>query len=272
MKKAVKLFSLCVLALFLSALVLMPLFVMFRISLATAQDIFAARPGYIPQQLTVEHFAKVFSSGEVFLGPLRKSVVTAGLASILSLALAVPAAYAIARLHYRLRYGLVLAIFLTRMVPEVSLALPISIGFIRLGLFDTVFGLTLAHLVRILPISCFILVSVFSSFPKELENQALIDGCSRFKAFFKVVLPLCAGGISVAAIFSFLLSWDEFIYASYLTLAEPTMPLKMFYYISRGDIFSSATYAMVITVPVLVFTLALQKYIRPDYLSGAIKG
>jgi trehalose transport system permease protein len=272
MKKFIKLISFSVLVLCFILLILFPLYIMFRISLSTAQDIFAQKPVYFPQQISVEHFAKVFFSGEVFFGPLRKSIITGLLASVLSLLIAVPAAYAISRFSFRLRYSLILAVFLTRMVPEVSIALPISISFIRLGLFDTILGLTLAHLIRILPISCFILVSVFSSFPRELENQALIDGCSRFKAFFKVVMPLCAAGIAVAAIFSFLLSWDEFIYASYLTLAEPTMPLKMFYYISRGDIFSSSTYAVVITVPVLIFTLALQKYIRPDYLSGAIKG
>lgn len=158
------------------------------------------------------------------------------------------------------------------MIPEISIALPISISFIKMGFFDTIFGLVFAHLIRILPISCFILVGVFSGFPEELEKQARIDGCSRIKALVKVVLPLSLGGISVAGIFSFLLSWDEFIYASYLCLAQPTMPLKMYYYISRGDLFYSATYAVIITIPVLILTFMLQKYLKPGYLSGAIKG
>jgi len=186
--------------------------------------------------------------------------------------IAVPAAYAISKFNLRLRYGLVVLIFVTRMVPEVSIALPVSISFIKMGLFDTTLGLTLAHLIRILPIACFILVGVFSAVPPELEKQALIDGLTPARAFFKVVLPLCLGGIGVAGLFSFLFSWDEFIYASYLCLAEPTMPLKMYYFISRGDIFSSATYAVVITVPVLILTFAMQKYLKPDYLAGAIKG
>jgi trehalose transport system permease protein len=141
-----------------------------------------------------------------------------------------------------------------------------------MGLFDTTLGLILAHLIKILPVSCFILVSVLSGFPWELEKQAMIDGYSRFMSLVKVVLPLSLTGISVAGLFSFILSWDEFIYASYLTLARPTMPIKMYYYVSRGDIFYSSTYAVIITVPVLIMTMALQRYIKPEYLSGAMKG
>ncbi|MFH1458054.1 MAG: carbohydrate ABC transporter permease [Candidatus Omnitrophota bacterium] len=254
------------------ALLLFPLYILFKISISAPQDIFVPRPPYLIRHMTLEHFRDIFSSGQALLSPLLKSVITAFLTSVLSLLICVPAAYAISKFHFRIRYALVLLIFMTRMIPEVSIALPISITFIKIGLFDTTLGLILAHLVRILPISCFILVGVFCAFPAELERQAFIDGASRVKAFIRVVMPLTLGGISVAGIFSFLLSWDEFVYASYLSLAKPTMPLKMYYYISRGDIFSSATYAVIITLPVLILTLALQKYIKPDYLTGAIKG
>ncbi|MFC1658893.1 carbohydrate ABC transporter permease [Candidatus Omnitrophota bacterium] len=272
MKKLTKFLILLLITFILVALVVFPLYIMFKMSVSAPQDIFAKKPPYLIRNFTPEHFQAVFSSGSAFLAPLKKSLLTGILVSIAGLLIAIPAAYAISRFNYKLRYGLLIAIFMTRMIPEVSIALPVSISFIKLGLFDTTLGLVLAHLIRILPISCFILVGVFSSFPRELEKQARIDGASPFQAFRKVVMPLSMGGISVAAIFSFLLSWDEFIYASYLCLAEPTMPLKMYYYISRGDIFSSATYAVIITVPVLILTLALQKYIKPDYLSGAIKG
>jgi trehalose transport system permease protein len=272
MSRYLKFLALLLIVFMLVALVVFPLYIMFKISVSAPEDIFTPKPAYLIKHFSFQHFYRVFSSGSAFLSPLKKSLITGFLVSILSLLISIPAAYAISRFGFKLRYGLILAIFMTRMIPEVSIALPISISFIKLGFFDTTLGLVLAHLIRILPISCFILVGVFSSFPRELEKQARIDGASRLQAFTKVVMPLSMGGISVAAIFSFLLSWDEFIYASYLCLAEPTMPLKMYYYISRGDIFSSATYAVIITLPVLILTLALQKYIKPDYLSGAIKG
>lgn len=253
-------------------LLIFPLYIMFKISLSSAQDVFVQRPPYFIRHFTLTHFKDVFASGATFYLPLAKSLVTALLSSLLALFISIPAAYAISKFDYRMQYLLLLVIFITRMVPEVSIALPVSITFMKMGLFDTILGLTLAHLIRILPVSCFILVGVFSGFPPELERQARIDGCSRIKALVKVLLPLSWGGITVAGIFSFLLSWDEFIYASYLCLAKPTMPLKMYYYICRGDIFYSATYAVIITIPVLLLTFIFQKHLKPGYLSGAVKG
>ncbi|MFC1577248.1 carbohydrate ABC transporter permease [Candidatus Omnitrophota bacterium] len=255
-----------------AALLIFPLYILFKMSVSAPSEIFSDNPPYLIHSFTLSHFQEVFRSGSSLFAPFKKSLITALLASAFALIISIPAAYAISKFNYRIRYALTLAIFMTRMMPEVSIALPVAVGFIKIGLFDTVLGLTLAHLIRILPISCFILVGVFSAFPAELEKQARIDGCSRTKALIKVVLPLSLGGISVAGIFSFLLSWDEFIYASYLSLAEPTMPLKMYYYVSRGDIFNCATYAVIITAPVLLITFFLQRFIKPGYLSGAIKG
>jgi trehalose transport system permease protein len=249
-----------------------PLYILFKISFSAPVDIFTLHPPYLIHNFTPDHFLDVFASGTAFFQPLIKSVAVGIFSSLGCLVLGAPAAYAISRMSLRWRSLLVLIIFFTRMFPEVSIALPISIGFIRIGLFDTVAGLTICHIIRNLPVACFILTGVFSGFPRELEKQAFIDGYSRLRTFFKVVLPLTAGGIAVAGIFSFMLSWDEFVFASYLSLTQPTMPVKMYYYVSRGDLFSSAAYAVIITVPVLVMTFALQKYLRPDYLAGAVKG
>lgn len=255
-----------------TALLVFPLYIMLKISVSEPVDIFSSHPPYLIENFTFSHFRDIFTSGRTFFLPLIKSILVALWATMLSLFIGIPAAYAISKFNYRIRYLLVLLIFFARMMPEIAIALPISIGFIKIGLFDTTFGLALAHLIRILPVTCFILVGVFSGIPKDLEKQARIDGCSKLRALTWIILPLSTGGITVAGIFSFLLSWDEFIYASYLTLAQPTMPLKMYYYISRGDIFYSATYAIIITLPVLILTFIFQKYIRAEYLSGAIKG
>ncbi|MFH1492794.1 MAG: carbohydrate ABC transporter permease [Candidatus Omnitrophota bacterium] len=245
---------------------------MFKISVSQPSDIFTEKPSYLIRHFTLSHFKDIFASRGTFFLPLRKSLVVALLSTFFSLLIAIPSAYAISKFNYRLRYILILLIFMLRMMPEISIALPISIGFIKIGLFDTYFGLAIAHLIKILPVACFILVGIFSSIPIDLEKQARIDGCSRLRAFIWIVLPLSLSGIVVAGIFSFLLSWDEFIYASYLTLAHPTLPLKMYYYVSHPDIFYSATYAMIITIPVLILTFTFQKYIKAEYLSGAIKG
>lgn len=263
---------LAVVVMIFAVLVVFPLYILCKISLSEPTEIFAERPPYLIRNITTEHFKDVLCSGRSFFDPLAKSAATALFASICALILSVPAAYAISKFDYRLRYTALLMIFLTRMIPEISIALPVSIRFLSLGLYDSVAGLTLAHTIRIAPVTCFILVGVFSSFPEELEKQARIDGYSRLGALRVIILPLSAGGVAVAGIFSFLLSWDEFIYAAYLSLARPTMPLKMYYYVSRGDLFYSATYAVLITIPVLILALFVQKFIKPGYLSGAIKG
>ena len=141
-----------------------------------------------------------------------------------------------------------------------------------MGLFDSDLGLILAHSIKVLPVSCFILVGIFSQFPHDLVEQAYTDGCTKSQAFRKIVFPLSLTGITVAGLFAFLLSWDEFIYASYLSLAAPSMPLKMYYYVARGNVFYSAAYALIIMLPVLLISLFIQKYMRPQQFTGALTG
>lgn len=251
---------------------LFPLYIMLKMSVSPPAEVFKERPAYGITAVTGMHFQRVFASGEVFYGPLRRSAGTALWVTLIGMLIAVPAAYGAARLPMQARYVLLLLMFAGRMVPEVSVALPISIRFIRLGLFDTMPGLVLAHLIRVLPVSCFMLVGVFSAFPRDIEEQASIDGCSRLGTIWRIVLPLSLPGVAVAALFAFLLSWDEFIYASYLTLSRPTMPLQVYYYVSRGNLFYAATYSVIITVPVLLVTFLLQRHIRPEMMAGGLKG
>lgn len=108
--------------------------------------------------------------------------------------------------------------------------------------------------------------------PLELEEAAEIDGAGRMNILRKVSMPLALPGIAVAGIFSFLFSWDEFIYALYLSFTQKTLPLMVYYYINRASWFDSATVAAIITIPVLVVTFFLQRYLKTEYLAGAVKG
>jgi trehalose transport system permease protein len=186
--------------------------------------------------------------------------------------LAAPAAYALARLPHAWKYGLVLLLFSSRMVPEVGIALPIAVRFLHWGLVDTQFGLMLAHLVKALPLVAWILVGTFEAIPVELEEAAQTDGCHRLGVLRWVVFPLAAPGIAVAALFAWLESWNEFTYALYLSLTENTLPLQTYYYVVRGSWFDAATYATLLTLPVMVVTASLQRYLKAGYLTGAIQG
>ena len=250
--------------------VLFPLYAMVKISVSPAGEVMTEHPSLVTFHPTLAHWRDVIRSGNL-RQPLGKSFSVAAIASLITLAIAIPGAYGIARLPRKWAYICLAAIFLTRAFPEVCIALPISIRFVRWSLIDTDIGLALAHVLRVLPVACWILVGAFRTIPAELEEQAAIDGCSRWGALGRVVLPLSLGALAVAAIFSWLFSWDEFTYALYLCLAEPTLPLKVYYYINRGNWFMTATYATVITVPVVIVTYSLQRFLRAGYTSGAIK-
>ena len=255
----------------LTTLWLMPVYLMIKISLSNPQDILVQHPNFFSIHFFFKHWADVFASGNIW-PPLRKSMTVATLTALFSLLLAVPGAYGLSRLRGSVAYAVLIGIFFTRMFPEVGVALPISIGFIKSGLFDTDMGLVFAHLVRVLPISAWILVGTFKTIPQDLEEAAFVDGATKIRTLIHVVLPLAKPGIGVALIFSFLGSWDEFIYASYLCLTKKTLPLMVYYYVNRGGWFLSSTYATIITIPVVIVTYSLQKYIKSGYLKGAIKG
>jgi trehalose transport system permease protein len=251
--------------------VLTPVYLMVKISLSPPAEILREHPSLGMEGVTLDHWKNVLFSGQIW-PPLRKSLTVAVLSVILSLLLAIPGAYALSRLPFKLSSALLLFIFLSRMIPEIEIALPVSIGFIRIGLLDTDLGLTLAHTLRILPIVTWILVSSFKTVPRDLEDAAFVDGCSKIRSMLTIVLPLALPGVAVAAIFGFLGSWDEFTYAVYLSITQKTLPLVVYYYINRASFFLAASYATIITVPVIIVTYSLQKYLKAEYLAGAVKG
>lgn len=248
-----------------------PLFVMLKISVSSAGEVMRQQPSLGIEDVTMRHWQGVLK-GRALRQPLQKSLAVACLATLITLLIGVPGAYGISRLPREWGNASMLMLFVTRLFPEVCLALPISVVFLQWNLLDTSIGLASAHVIRVLPIACWLLVGTFRTIPRELEEQAEVDGGGKGMILWKVVLPLSIGGISVAAIFAWLFSWDEFTYALYLCLAEPTLPLKVYYYITRGNWFLTATYATMITIPVVLVTYVLQRFLKAGYTAGAIKG
>lgn len=250
--------------------ILAPIFLLFKISVSAPQDILTQHPPFWIKNFTWNHWQRVLAAGHIWV-PLWKSVTVATSVALAGLIIAAPAAYVISRLPRGLKYGVLLAIFSTRMFPEVGIALPISVTFIRWDLVDTNLGLVLAHLIKVLPLMTWILTGTFDSIPRDLEQSALVDGCNKLQALVKVVLPLSMAGMAAASILCWLESWNEFTYAVYLCLADSTLPIKTYYYVRRGNWFESAAYAVFLTIPVMIVSFALQNYLKSDYLSGALK-
>jgi trehalose transport system permease protein len=250
---------------------LLPLYLMVKISLSPPQDIFTPHPAFGVSALTGAHWKAVLAS-ETLWPPLGKSLAVATWTMLAAIAMAAPAAYVISRLSWPWRYGVLLGLFASRMVPEVGIALPIAVRFLEWGLVDTQLGLVLAHLIKTLPFVAWILVGSFEAIPVAVEEAAAVDGCNRLGTLTRVVFPMALPGVAVAGLFAWLESWNEFTYALYLSLIDNTLPLQIYYYITRGSWFDSATYATILTLPVIVITAWLQRYLKAGYLAGAVKG
>jgi trehalose transport system permease protein len=260
-----------ILAIIIGTLLLLPLYVLFKVSVSTLAEATAPRPSYLPGEITWANWERLLS-WDIIGDPLRHSLVVAFSTAIIAVLIAAPAAYVISRLPKGARYFVVLALLLTRMFPEVIIATPIASNFFAWGLDDTDIGLTMAHLIRTLPLVSWVLVGTFAVIPRDLEEASAVDGSGRVGTLLRVVLPLAAPGIAVAAIFAWLDSWNDLLYAIYLFLTEQTLPLITYYYANRGTVTDVATFSIILTIPVLILTLFLQRWIRSGYLSGAVKG
>lgn len=259
--------------LFLTVLLLWatgPLYLLVKVSVSPPAEVMTAHPTLLPHSVTWRHWHRVLASGQL-LEPLQKSLLVASSVTVLALLLSAPAAYSLAQLPLRWRYGLLLSLFLCRMLPEVSIALPMAVVFLRWGLLDTPLGLVLAHLTMVLPVAAWVLTSTFSTIPRAVEEAAALDGCGPWRTLRHIVLPLAMPGLVVGGLLAWLFSWEEFILATYLTLGAKTMPLQVYYYLYQGNWFVTAVAAMCMALPVLLLSAMLQRYLRETSLAGAFR-
>lgn len=248
-----------------------PVYLMFKVSFSSPAEVLTAHPTFWFKEFTLKHWREVLVSGNL-AGPLFKSLSVATATTLLALLVCAPGAYVISRMRPAVKYAIVLSLFFTRMFPDVGIALPIAVTFIKWNLLDTHLGLVLAHLTKVLPFIAWILVGTFDTIPDDLEKAAWVDGADRIQTLVRVILPLAAPGLAVAAMLVWLDSWNEFTYALYLTLGKNTLPLQTYYYVQRGNWFQAAAYSGLLTVPVMAVTLLLQRYLRSGYLAGSLKG
>jgi multiple sugar transport system permease protein len=219
---------------------------------------------------TMENFQSVFQQYN-FFAFLMNSLIIATLATAISLILGLPAAYSIAK-YRQGKIGII--ILIARMTPFVSYLLPWYIIFRYLNLIDTYTALTITHLIITLPMVIWLMVSFFESIPQELEDAAMIDGCSRFQSFRIIVLPLVRNGIATSAIMSFIFSWNQFLFS--LILSGPktkTVPVAVYNFISYGKIdwAGIGAAATLIVLPVSIFAFFVRRTIVQGLTMGALK-
>lgn len=200
------------------------------------------------------------------------STKTAVFSTLLSLVLAVPAAYGTTRFGTLSGRVFMLGALVTRMVPPVAIGVPM-IGLMRdLHLNDNSLGLALAHTTISLPLSVWLMASFFDAVPAELEEAAMIDGCGRFGAMVRVVLSIVSGGLAVTAIFAFLASWNDFLFALLLTsINARTTPIVIANFQSQFGL-DWGPLAVMYSLPVVLLALLLQRRIVAGLSLGAVKG
>lgn len=220
---------------------------------------------------TLENYQSVFVNNPFFLFLWNSLVIGAG-STLVGLVLGLPAAYGIARFQKR---GVALGFLIARIAPGISYLVPWFIIFSDLNLVGSYSALILAHLTVGLPLTVWIMIGFFEDVPQELEDAAFIDGANRFEIFLKVALPIVKPGIATAGILSFIQSWNTFMYSVVLSNADTrTLPVAVFGFLSYGgfDWGSLTAAATIITLPVMVLTLLIQRHIVAGLAMGSVKG
>jgi len=222
---------------------------------------------------TLDNYVTAFGQ-KGFTQNLVNSAIVATLSTVLALVVGVPAAYSLARFKVRGNRIVMMALLAARLLPAIVLAVPLFILFSGAGLIDTYWALVLAYLTFNLPFTVWMMRGFFLAIPVEIDEAAIMDGCSFVGAFFRVVLPLTLGGLAATAIFCVINSWNEFLFALILTGRHTaTLPVAI-----PGLLTPYGTYwgqiaavGTVTTIPVLLFAFAVQRYLVRGMTGGAIQ-
>ena len=245
-------------------------------SFKSSTELFQKPITYWPQNPTLQNYVVAAIEQPLFQVFMKNSVIVALLSTLISLVVAAFAAYAIARLNLKHRQLILTAIIASSMFPLVTLLVPIFETMRALGWLNSYMALVFPYVVLNLPVCTLILVSFFQSIPRDLENAAMIDGCTRFGTLWRVVLPLSAPGVFTAGILAFVNAWDEFLLALSLnsSAAMRTLPVGITLY--QGEftfpwpIISAAL--VVAIVPVAIVIAIFQERVVGGLTAGGLKG
>ena len=268
---------LCILSVLVLCFLLFPLFWTLNTSLKTEQEIFQNPPTFYPHVLNTKSYAAQVETGDfnMFRSFANSFLISIG-SMLIAVVLAVPASYAIAKYRYRGRKVMLLFFLVTQMLPVSVLLTPMFIMFKGMHVYNTWWSAILADATIGIPFSVLILKNYFASIPKELEEAAYIDGCTRFGAFMRILVPVAKPGIVVCAVFSFLYAWGDLAYGMTFILDQQKRPITAGIFNFMGQYGTKWSYlsafAIVTIIPVALIFIFMQKYIIAGMTNGAVKG
>ena len=238
------------------------------------QDLTFSLPPVWTFRPTLDNYREVFAGGD-FIRFFFNSLFVALSTTALALLVGTFAAYGFARFRYRGGVWLRLGVLVPQMLPPITIIVPLYVLFNGLSLTDTRTALVISYLTFSIPLTVWMMTGFLEDVPVELEETAMIDGCTRLGAFLRVSIPLAAPGLAATAILSFMYSWNEFLYAVVLTgRASRTLPVTITSYMTNRAILWGriAASGSLVLVPVLIFALIAQRYLVRGLSRGAIKG
>jgi len=243
-------------------------------SFKTERDVLAYPPVWLFEP-TLANYREVLFGTSSILPNLISSLIVATASTLLTMLIAVPAAYAIARLRYPGKKTSGFYVLATQMLPPVGLIIPYYLALQKLGLLDTYSGLTTIYLTFSLPFAVWLMVSYFEDIPYEMEEAALLDRAGRLRTLWYVILPQVRGGMAVTTVFVFLNAWNEFLFAVVLggnRVRPVTVAMFNFISVEQTQWARVAAGAMLAMAPVIVIGLAAQRHIVKGLTVGAVKG
>jgi multiple sugar transport system permease protein len=256
---------------------------LFSASLSNQVELFAIPIHWIPQHPTLQNYLDIIFPNlatsavpRTFAVAILNSIKIASAVTVISIVIGSLAAYALVRIPFRFNRSIQLGIIATRMIPEVSLILPLFIIASKLQLINKPAVLIIAYMSFALPYTIWMMAAFFQTVPIELEDAARMDGCSRLGILFRVVMPISVPGLVSTAMFTFLLAWDEFFYALIFTstLASKTAPVAIAEFVGRYAVNINGMMAggIIAALPPVILAFIFQRYIVSGLTAGAVKG
>ncbi|MGJ4860294.1 carbohydrate ABC transporter permease [Labrys sp. La1] len=265
-----------ILAVLIAAFFLTPLLWLLSLALRSRQEVFLGAARFIPKRPTLANFAQVLSD-PTFLVYLWNGLKLSALGGLGCLAVSAPAAYAFSRFWFAGRSALMMAILAFQMVSPLVILVPLYRYMSDLGLLNSHFGVIMVYIAVGIPMCTWLLKSAIDAIPRELEEAAAIDGCSRFGIFWRITLPLITPGIASAFILIMILNWSQFLIPFLLLNKDPQLPISVAIFNFAGTSNASTTQVLaaaclVAVVPAIIAFVALQRMVVGALTAGAVKG
>ncbi|MEM2174466.1 MAG: carbohydrate ABC transporter permease [Candidatus Micrarchaeia archaeon] len=253
---------------------LIPILWMILTSIRPYLEIFSTPPTLFVKNITFENYYKVFSDKR-FIGYFSNSLSVSIISALFSLLISASAGYAFSRFTFKGKNLLFLSVIFCQLIPLMAILIPLYTMFSQLNLIDNPFALVLSYFILTLPFSTWMSRAAFKQVPIEIEESALIDGCNRFQALFKITLPIAAPSLAAIFLFCFIEAWNEYVLAMTLinstikrTIQVGIMLYRSEFYTEWGTLMAASTIA---SIPIMIIFILIQKYLVSGLAAGALK-